>query len=611
MRNRYRLVMWILALLLAPSLRGNTRLYLDTLSAPVTRDQLFAIPVYVDTDGQAVVVIDLLLAYPPEALTILGMDTASGAFSTPHFGNPLLVHVDSVNRLAAIVCGVPTPGITGDGLLAGYVIAQSLGTPGIVDLTPEFSTAGPVGKCHLVLDDGQGTDILEGVSGTTIEIGEETSSALFFPHFVEGDDYETTITIINARSDTVVNGVLAVRDDTGDPLAYSLNGARHKGFAVFALQPQQCVRWTTAGEGGLQTGTGLISANQPVGGLILFDSVGGTAGVGAASPASSLLAPVHRSVSAAVDSGVAFYNPAAVARTFTLALRTPDGHVVTEKDFEIPANGQLVRFVGELFPETDTSEFFGSISFAAQFPLTAMVIRAGSENNGSFATMPVISGGETDLYFAQFADGAGIRSTIILLNPSATAGVIGAVFLNDEAGNPLTVDLNGMPVTGSYEFSLPPLGVLALATDGEGDLAAGNVHVNTDGPIGGTILFSGTDGTAGVGHSRPGSSWLVPVELASGRAVNSGLSVINLEAVDIQVQFDLLKPEGQVVAQSPLVTLPAGGQYVRFLTDIFPGYPFPATFQGLIRLDTIHLVAGMALRTGPQSYATLPVVPLE
>jgi|GEM_PF-4065335 len=612
MVNRYCLVLWILAFLLpAPMLQGATRLYLGGPPGPVTRDQLFAVPVYLDTDGHAVVVMDLMLAYPTEALAVLGMDNADSVFRTPQFDNPLLVHVDAPNGRADIVCGVPTPGASGEGILAGYLIVQSLANPGLVNITPEFSSAEPVGRCHLVLDDGQGTDILAEVSGTTVEIGEAEACTLFFPHFVEGGDYETTISIINARSDTPAHGVLAVRNHAGDPLAYSLNGDPHKGFAVFALAPQQSVHWTTDGAGGLRSGTGLVSANQAIGGLILFDSPGGTAGVGASRPVNALLAPVHRSTSEGVNSGVAFYNPAAVPRTFRLALRTSDGNILTEEDFDIPARGQLVRFVGDLFPETDTSEFFGSISFADDFPLAAMVIRTGTENNGSFATMPVISTGDSDLYFAQFADGAGIRSSIILLNPSPAADVFGTIFLHDEDGNALTVDLNGTPANGSREFFLPPMGALALTTDGSGDRVSGNVHVNADGPVGGTILFSGTDGTAGVGHSHPGTRWLVPVELATARGVNSGLSVINLEAEDVQLQFELMHSDGQVMAQSGMISVPADGQYVRFLTEIFPDYAFPESFRGMIRLDSIHLVAGMALRTGPQSYATLPVVPLE
>jgi hypothetical protein len=602
----------LMALLLsAPAMLGQTRLVLGDPPGPVVRDQLFAIPVYVDTDGQPVVVLDLLLNYPPQGLTILGMDTAGSAFSTMHFDNPLLVMIQPDNGVAEIVCGIPTPGVSGDDLLAGYLILQSGSTPGIMDLTPVFSSPGSVGNCHMVVDDGQGTDILAGVTGVSVDISDETSHALYFAHFVEGEGYETTFTIINAHPDTAANGVLALRDATGDPLAYALNGDRRKGFAVFGLGPQQAMRWTSSGDGGLQSGAGLVSANQAVGGMILFDSPGGTAGVGATTPVKSLMAPIQRSVSGGVNSGVALYNPDDESHVFTLTIHTPDGGVADEAEFEIPARGQLVRFVDGLFPEYDTSEFFGSISFTDDFRLAGMVIRTGQDNNGSFATMPVISDGMDELHFAQFADGSGIRSTIILLNPSSTDTTQGTVFINDERGEPLSVDLNGTPTTGSHLFTIPPRGGVTLATDGAGELVAGNVLVTADGPIGGTILFSGAEGTAGVGDSRPVFRFLVPVEKSTARGVNSGLSVVNPETAEIQMQFDLLDMDGQLLAQSAAVSVPAGGQYVRFLTEIFPEFIFPDDFEGMIRLDSAAQVAAMALRTGQQSYATLPVVPLD
>jgi len=590
---------------------GETRLYLGDPPGPITKGQMFAVPVYMDSDGFSLVVADLVVSFPPESMSILGMDSADSVFVNPNFDNPLVVAVDSVGGSAEIVSGIPTPGASGEGVLVGFMICLAKDVPGDAEINLTFTSAGTAGECHLVLDDGQGTDVLEAVLGQTITINDAEMSEILFAHFVEGLGYETTVTLINALAADTASGVFAVRDADGIPRPISLNEKRHKGFAAFEVGPQQAVQWTTSGEGDLFAGTGMVSTNKALGGVILFDSPDGTAGVGASMPATSIIAPVERFVDSGVNSGVAFFNPFNQSRDFDLVLRSPEGESVQEASFSISPFGQIVGFIDGFFPEYDTTAFRGSITYDESFPMAAMVIRTGVDSGGSFATMPAVNAGEIQLYFAQFADGEGIRSAIILMNPSSTVTVQGTVTLTDEDGAPLSVDINGGVVAGEFNFTLLPYGVSVYETDGVGELSAGNVRVTSDNPVGGTILFFGADGTAGVGDSRPQSRVLVPVEKVDAAGVNTGLSVINLEATEIEIQFQLLGLDGILLAESELVRIPSGGQYVRYITDIFPTYLFPEGFYGLVKLDVPFQFAAMAIRTGPQSYATLPVVPME
>ena len=71
------------------------------------------------------------------------------------------------------------------------------------------------------------------------------------------------------------------------------------------------------------------------------------------------------------------------------------------------------------------------------------------------------------LLFAQFGDGLGlIFSQILLINPDSDNAISGTVFLSDDDGEPLSVDLNGEEVEGELDFEVPAGGLTVLETDG-------------------------------------------------------------------------------------------------------------------------------------------------
>ena len=105
------------------------------------------------------------------------------------------------------------------------------------------------------------------------------------------------------------------------------------------------------------------------------------------------------------------------------------------------------------------------------------------------------------LYFAQFGDGSGLFSKIVLTALDRTADSNITIRLKDGDGGPLSVDLNGEVVPGLLETSIPAGGLVSFQTDGQGPLQAGSVLVESDRPVSGVILFGGSVGLAGVGKS--------------------------------------------------------------------------------------------------------------
>ena len=97
-----------------------------------------------------------------------------------------------------------------------------------------------------------------------------------------------------------------------------------------------------------------------------------------------------------------------------------------------------------------------------------------------FRLGPPLSSRQERLFFAQFGNGQGFTSDTVLTNPSPTKTAVGTVDYSDNDGNPLPVGLASagdgivaLATASSVNFSIPPLGALTIATDGQGEVKAG------------------------------------------------------------------------------------------------------------------------------------------
>ena len=223
----------------------------------------------------------------------------------------------------------------------------------------------------------------------------------------------------------------------------------------------------------------------------------------------------------------------------------------------------------------------------------------------------VESGANEELYFAQFADGAGLFSQIILFNldPDLEADV--TLVLRDNEGNPLTVDLNGEQVSGQATTIIPTGGLRRFRTDGLGDLVTGSVRVISDQPVAGVILFGGTDGLAGVGSSTTlPIGFVVPIETNSGSEIDTAIAVVNLEESSVDLTLELVDGDGAVLASAQAVLSGLG-----HLATFLPDFSWSSTvdfsdFEGTVKVSATGPVAATVIQTRPGQLATLPVVPL-
>ena len=156
------------------------------------------------------------------------------------------------------------------------------------------------------------------------------------------------------------------------------------------MGPLEELTISTHGRGEVVTGSVTVISEGPIGGVLRFDLPGiGVAGVGASQPVRDALFPARRQAGG-ISTAAAIHNLEANAQGVACQLMK-GGVVLEETEIPLAANGQQARFIEEVFPRTDTSDFVGSVRCTApeggRFTGVAVELDAA---NRIFTTLPVV-----------------------------------------------------------------------------------------------------------------------------------------------------------------------------------------------------------------------------
>ena len=457
---------------------------------------------------------------------------------------------------------------------------------------------------------------------------------LDFAHFANGAAIVSDLVLINAGT-APTRPALYFYDQAGAPIAaesvVDVLGdlvVREDGALSVQTELESLGELTisTHGQGVVVSGSLKVVSDSPIGGFIRFDLPGiGVAGVGASQPASDAIFPARRQAGG-ISTAVAIHNPGAEAMAVSCRLMK-EGTVLEEVEIDLAANGQDARFIEEVFPRTDTSDFVGSVRCTApeggRFTGVAVELDAA---NRIFTTLPVVPVDSMDaqdqegvLDFAHFANGAAIVSDLVLIN-AGTAPTRPTLYFYDQAGAPIAaesvVDVLGDLVVRedgalSVQTELESLGELTISTHGQGEVVSGSVKVVSDSPIGGFIRFDLPGiGVAGVGASQPASDAIFPARRQAG-GISTAVAIHNPGAEAMAVSCRLMK-EGTVLEEVE-IDLAANGQDARFIEEVFPRTD-TSDFVGSVRCTAPEggRFTGVAveLDAANRIFTTLPVVPV-
>ena len=320
-----------------------------------------------------------------------------------------------------------------------------------------------------------------------------------------------------------------------------------------------------------------------------------------------------------------------------------DGIVLEEVEIYLAANGQEARYIEELFPGADVSDFVGSVRCIAPGLFTGLAVEI-DEGNRIFTTLPVVpvaraggGGQETVLDFAHFANGNGTTSDLVFVNVSTRPSGPGptpyhtavspsrpALYFYDQEGNLIdpasVVDLMGdLVVTEdgalSIQTEMEPLGELTISTHGRGELMGGSVKVVSEGPIGGVLRYTLPGiGVTGVGASQSVRDALFPVRQEGG--LDTAAAIRNLSESDLVVTCRLMK-DGAVLEETE-IPLAANGQESQYIEEMFTFTGADVSdFVGSVRCtvpaEGEGMFTGVAVEidVGNRILTTLPVVPVQ
>ena len=434
-------------------------------------------------------------------------------------------------------------------------------------------------------------------------------------HFANGAGIISEVVLVNVAPHPI-RPALYFYDQEGEPIAAEsmvdvlgdLGIQEDGGLTIRTeMEPLGELTISTHGRGDLVSGSVKVAAYGTIGGVLRFDIAGiGVAGVQVSQPLRDAIFPVRRR-EGGIDTGMALHNLREEAAVVSCRLMK-NGAVLEEVEITLAANGQVARFIGEVFTATDTSDFVGLVRCTAegvaQFTGMALELDAG---NRIFTTLPVVKvnrgrAGEAALDFAHFANGASIVSEMVFMNletqPSgppptpfhqAIPPTRPVIYFYDQEGNPidpallvdLTEDLE-IQADGSLtvQTEMEPLGELTISTHGRGALVSGSVKVVSDGPIGGVLRFDLPGiGVAGVGASQPVRDAIFPARRQAG-GISTAVAIHNLESSPKLVRCELLR-EGVLLDAVP-IPLAANGQQSRFIDEMFPATD-TSDFVGSVR----------------------------
>ena len=466
-------------------------------------------------------------------------------------------------------------------------------------------------------------------------------------HFANGAGIISEVVLVNVAPHPI-QPALYFYDQEGEPIAAEsmvdvlgdLGIQEDGGLTIRTeMEPLGELTISTHGRGDLVSGSVKVAAYGAIGGVLRFDIAGiGVAGVQVSQPLRDAIFPVRRR-EGGIDTGMALHNREEEAAVVSCRLMK-NGAVLEEVEITLAANGQVARFIGDVFTGTDTSDFVGLVRCTAegvaQFTGMALELDAG---NRIFTTLPVVEvnrgrAGEAALDFAHFANGASIVSEMVFMNletqPSspplspfhqAIPPTRPVIYFYDQEGNPidpaLLVDLTGdLEITEdgalSIQSEMEPLGELTISTHGRGELVSGSVRVVSDGPIGGVLRFDLPGiGVAGVGASQPVSDAIFPARRQAD-GISTAAAIHNLGEEALVVSCQLMK-KGAVLEEEE-IPLEANGQEALYIEQMFTNAD-TSDFVGSVRCTAPPgegMLTGVAveLDAGNRIFTTLPVVPV-
>jgi len=264
-------------------------------------------------------------------------------------------------------------------------------------------------------------------------------------------------------------------------------------------------------------------------------------------------------------------------------------------------------------PDFATKTQFGTLEILANPPISVLALRltVNQRKETLITATPTADldspSSSESLHFPQLADGAGYKTTLVLMNNTGQVET-GTLFLWDDSGTPLSVRTStGQPAGSSFKYQIQPRGLYLLQTDGSGVEGSASPKVGWMQllPDGGSTapaaagLFSYSVG--GVQMTESAVPPAVPtirarIFLDQSGGHMTGIALANPSDAPANITATAFQSDGITPAGYSLgpVTLAANGHASNFADSFVPG--LPPDFTGILELSSTTPFAALTLR---------------
>jgi hypothetical protein len=311
-----------------------------------------------------------------------------------------------------------------------------------------------------------------------------------------------------------------------------------------------------------------------------------------------------------LSTGVAMVNPNEQSASIAFVFTGTDGSL-ENGTMTIPPGTQIAAFLHQS-PFGGPDSFKGSFTFDSSVPIAVAAIRGrlNERNEWLMTALPVddlSAPPASGIVFPQFAEGAGWKTEIVLVNRTARTAT-GTVAFRSPSGESSIVNV-GNANGESFGYAIPPGGAQTLETSGSGTtLQNGTVYVfpdpDTTAPSGLVILSFRADGVTVTEFGAPAvapdiSSRLFVQEEGDFGSKGSTHTALAIASVfdAATVTMELHQADGSPAGLAGTLDLPAKGQAALFLNQI-PGLTsLPANFEGVLDVSATAPIVVIAFRT--------------
>jgi trimeric autotransporter adhesin len=335
----------------------------------------------------------------------------------------------------------------------------------------------------------------------------------------------------------------------------------------------------------------------------------------------SVTAIPGRSESGAIDinTGLSVVNQGAATANVAYSLRALNGNVLATGHGTIARGGHIASFVDQLKQMTgddfglpygfEQNTQFGTLELASDQPLSVIALRmtTNQRNEPLFTTTPVADMNQAPagipIYFAQFADGGGYTTSLVLLNTSGQAET-GSLQIFDKNGVALVVNQAGGSPNSTFQYSIPAGGAFRFQSDGlPGSANVGWAQIVPDAgsmtPVGSGVFSYNRDevlvSESGIPSSVSTTHARVYVDRSGGH--NVGLAIANIGGTAASITVNSYQTDGAsgVGTSWGTLTLVPYGQDAKFADQLIEG--LPAGYRGVLDISSATPFAALTVRS--------------